>query len=102
MEKSVHVEMPKAALFHCPNCKNTLLDNERNSCSTCGISAKFSDSYADLIPQFKTDTSDHYSKQWGGPLGFLKFLKKHPSQKKTLAAATLDWHVLFDEIRSKA
>jgi arsenite methyltransferase len=55
-----------------------------------------------MSAQAQVQTSDHYSLQWGGELGFLKFIQDQEGAKAVMPAAKLGWDRLFAEIRARA
>ncbi len=87
--------------INCPKCGLKLSENKE--CAGCSLKVPNLEAcYIDLIPDKKTETAAHYSKQWGSEKGFLKFLQDQPASKKVLASAALGWDSIFEEIRSLA
>jgi SAM-dependent methyltransferase len=78
---------PAAAAWRCDHCPATFAGN---------------DSYVDLDTASQAHTADHYSLQWGGELGFLKFIQDQQGAKQVMPAARLGWDRLFAEIRDRA
>lgn len=93
--------------LRCPGCGANLFFDETSGdsspwkCPRCAFTAPGTKNLIDLLPDDTNKTSQHYSKQWGDELGFLKFIQGRPTAKGVMPSAKLGWEALFSEIRDK-
>ncbi|MBK7674988.1 MAG: class I SAM-dependent methyltransferase [Candidatus Accumulibacter sp.] len=93
--------------FVCQNCGGPLaykaeVPDRPWCCFACPSTYLGNAHLIDYLGANGTQTSDHYSHQWGDGLGFLDFIKKRPAVKSVMPSARLGWDDLFGRIRDRA
>jgi SAM-dependent methyltransferase len=80
-----------------------IYSTETLACPACESQFRLSP-ILDLIGPIAQDnkTADHYTKQWGSPLGFNRFLEKNKKAELVTMGKQLGWPALFDRIRGEA
>jgi SAM-dependent methyltransferase len=92
--------------FVCPDHRDTLLHKMDNGDYHCKICARIFPTrpVLDLMdrPPDGIQTADHYTLQWGRPLGFIDFLAENKQAEKVTMGKRLAWPRLFDRMRHEA
>lgn len=78
-------------------------DSTHYQCEKCGRLFPV-EPILDLMdkPPTKIQTADHYTLQWGRPLGFIDFLAENKPAEKVTMGKRLAWPRLFDRMRQEA
>lgn len=89
----------------CPEHRQSVLSLSGDNliCPACGrtFSRNPVPDLLGYVPE-ENPTAAHYTKQWGSPLGFNRFLEKNKKAELVTMGKQLGWPKLFDNIRRQA